>query len=166
MNAVSNLSAGSDISADGLEQVVAVRLGGQLVCLPIADARDVVPVSAMTSVPRAPRAVAGLANIRGRILTVLSLADLLDLPSDPPRGPRLALSVKWRGERFGLLVDRVEGVLGVDVSRSVAVPGHLPPLLRRHARRIHPLDDKLMVEIDVASLLDTPWILPSDRSFP
>lgn len=151
-------------SVDGTEQVVAVRLGGQLLCLPISDARDVVPVAALTSVPRAPRAVAGLANIRGRIMTVLSLADLLDLPSDPPRGPRLTLSVKWRGERFGLLVDRVEGVIDVVSTDSLPVPGHIPPMLARHARRIHPQPDTLMVEIDVGSILDAPWIIPSERS--
>lgn len=145
-----------DHDSVAVAQFVTLRMNGQLAGLPITQVRDVFVVKQVTPVPQSDPAVLGLVNMRGRIIPVLSLAALLGMPQGEPPAKRMAVSVEFQGEIYGVQIDHIGDVLSLPLSSSEEAPGLLDPLWKRHARRIHKLDHELMIELDLTSLLASP----------
>lgn len=139
-------------------QFVTLRLHGQLIGLPIHQVRDVFQITDITPVPLADKAVLGLVNLRGRIVLVFSLAGMLGMERRAPGKVRMAISVDWRGETFGIHIDDIGDVLEVPVADSAILPAQLDDVWARHARKVHKLDRELMIELDLNSLLETPLV--------
>jgi purine-binding chemotaxis protein CheW len=138
-------------------QLVTLHAAGQYLGLPIDRVRDVFLVSDMTRVPKAPRAIAGLVNLRGRIVTMLSLGALLDRPDTSGSGETTAVGVEWHGESFGLTIESVGEVLTLPAGGREPNPSHLDPALAAVSAGVHRLADRLLVEINLERLLDTPF---------
>lgn len=155
MSGISQMKRDAAIGGD--VQLISVRIEGQLIGLPITAVRDVFAISAMTPVPRADRAVVGLVNLRGHIVTILDLAQLLNGRASTARhaGETMAVGVEWQNEVFGLIVDEIGDVITPPADRSEAVPSSSGFGWARYARRIHKLDQELMIEIDLQVLLDS-----------
>lgn len=147
-----------DVQVAGHEtQLVGVRVGKQLIGLPISSVRDVFAIEAMTPVPRSGDAVAGLVNLRGHIVTILDLSQLLTgrkLRREAGMTP-MAVGVEWHNEVFGLLVDEIGDVISLPASAAENLPPNLSEAWARVSRRIHKLDNELMIELDLAALLDS-----------
>lgn len=138
-------------------QLISVRIEGQLIGLPIKSVRDVFSISSMTPVPRADRAVAGLVNLRGHIVTILDLGYLLNSRKPGVRKAHepMAVGVEWQGEVFGLVVDEIGDVLSLRTDKSESVPANIGQSWTRYTRRVHKLDQELMIEIDLQILLES-----------
>lgn len=140
-------------------QLVSVRIDNQLIGLPITAVRDVFSIHAMTPVPRADKAVCGLVNLRGHIVTILDLGALIgSRMSNGTRsqeGEPMAVGVEWQGEVFGLVVDEIGDVLSLKADSSEPLPANMSSAWSRFTRRVHKLDKELMIEIDLAVLLDS-----------
>ncbi|MCA0424227.1 MAG: chemotaxis protein CheW [Proteobacteria bacterium] len=150
----------SAVAIDSAETFVTLRLAGQLIGLPIGQVRDVFQIGSVTPIPLAGQSVLGLANLRGRIVLLYSLAGLIGLPEGAPRkGPRMAVSVQWRGESLGIQIDEIGDVLVLPAGSGQPLPAQFDRSWLRHARRIHTLADELMIELDLPSLLETPPVL-------
>ena len=136
--------------------LVTVRLGSQLIGIPIDRVRDVFQVPAIAPVPLAPAGVAGLANLRGRIVLLVDLAARLGLIAHPPKGARMAVGIDWHGETYGLLVDSVGDVLHVPAAQATVAPATFSEPWARHVRQIVKLDREVMIELDLDELLGSP----------
>jgi chemotaxis signal transduction protein len=80
----------------------------KLFALDVLDVQEVTPVLEVTPLPGAPRSVAGVVTWRGASVPVL---DLREQDSSPdPSGVRGPIVVLRRPERFGVLVDRADGI--------------------------------------------------------
>lgn len=144
---------------DATETFVTLRLAGQLIGLPIGQVRDVFQIGDVTPIPLADPYVLGLANLRGRIVLLYSLAGLIGVSEGAPRkGPRMAVSVHWRGESYGIQIDDIGDVLELPAGSGQPLPAHFDRSWLRHARRIHTLANELMIELDLPSLLETPAV--------
>ena len=88
-----------------------VALGDVRVALPIEMVGEVLPVPPLSPVPMAPAWVAGIASVRGEVVPVVDAGRrLLARPSS--RTGRLVLAtVDETGERVGLLVDGIAGLI-------------------------------------------------------
>lgn len=137
--------------------LVTIRLGTQLIGLPIDRVRDVFQVQAITPVPLAPKSIAGLANLRGRIVLLVDLAARLGLPSQPPKGPRMAVGIDWGGETYGLLVDAVGDVVAVSAALTANVSPNLAESWARYVRHLFKLDREVLIELDLRALLGSPF---------
>lgn len=94
---------------------VVVRLGGGRFALPMEAVAEVGRTPGVTRVPGTPSWVKGVANWRGRILGILDLRDLLGLPAgDIAREDRLVVLAR-AGSMVGVVAERVDGVIDVDV---------------------------------------------------
>ncbi len=144
---------------EALVTYVTLRLDGQLIGLPIGQVKDVFQVQAITPVPLAHPALIGLTNLRGRIIMVFSLAGLMGLDRPEPGPARLAVGVTWRGETCGIQTTSVGDVIEIAAHLGEPPPRTLSPVWARHARRMFRLNDELMIELDVTSLLDMPPML-------
>lgn len=72
--------------------------------------REVLPLPAVTPVPRTPSHLVGVIDLRGQLLPVFDLANLLNLPAGlPGESPRILACGVGKAE-FGILADEVTGI--------------------------------------------------------
>jgi purine-binding chemotaxis protein CheW len=136
------------------EQLVTVFVGGQMFGLPILQVRDVFIVSSVTPVPLAPVSVAGLFNLRGRVLTMLSMRAMLGFERTGDGNETTAIGIEWRGESFGLLVDRVGEVLALPKSAREKNPMNLDTRWSALSAGVHRLSGQLLVELSLDTLFN------------
>ncbi|MGL4635878.1 MAG: chemotaxis protein CheW [Beijerinckiaceae bacterium] len=138
-----------------MSQLVTVYVEGQLFGLPILQVRDVFIVSDVTPVPLAAQSVAGLFNLRGRVMTMLSMRALLGHKRDSSKPESTAIGIEWRGESYGLLVDRVGEVMNLSASSREANPINLDPRWAALSAGVHRLQDQLLVEVSLDTLFNS-----------
>jgi len=105
--------------------------------LPVAFARSVVRIEALTRAPLAPLHVLGLANLRGEIVAVICLASRLDPNAEPAGVGSLAVVLECGVETLALAVQSIGDVIDardedvapmqihVDVRRAALMSGVL-----------------------------------------
>lgn len=112
------------------EEFLAFVLEGETYAVPIHAVREILKVGAVTEIPRARRNVLGLINVRGEMLPLydvmvrLRLADKspeVRQASDVARSARIVLLHDLEGDA-GILVDRVEGVVRLHLSKLEEAP--------------------------------------------
>ncbi len=135
-------------------QLVTVFVEGQLFGLPILQVRDVFVVNGVTPVPLAASSVAGLFNLRGRVMTMLSMRALLGYNRDSSKPETTAIGIEWKGESYGLLVDRVGEVMNLSPSSRETNPVNLDPRWSAISAGVHRLEDQLLVEISLDNLFN------------
>ncbi|MFG1400484.1 chemotaxis protein CheW [Xanthobacter sediminis] len=133
------------------QQYVTVRIASQLFGLPIQMVHEVFAPDAITRVPLTPPAIAGVLNLRGRIVTMLNMRSLLGLPAAEGKG--MAVGIEHDGEAFGLMIDNVGEVLGLDSAKREPNPSNLDARWAAVAAGVHRLSGELMLILNVDSVL-------------
>jgi purine-binding chemotaxis protein CheW len=142
---------------DSLDYVT-IRVGEQLLGLPIGRVQDVFITNRITIVPRAPDEIVGLINLRGRIVTAICLRKRLGRPAQlrldgQGRHELTAIGIDHDGEAYALIVDAVGEVIRLDRSTFEPLPVHLDRVWTALATGIHRLDDELLVVLDLDAVL-------------
>jgi purine-binding chemotaxis protein CheW len=143
---------------DSLDYVT-IRVGEQLLGLPISRVQDVFIANRITVVPRAPDEIVGLINLRGRIVTAICLRKRLGRPVElkldgQGRHELTAIGIDHDGEAYALIVDAVGEVIRLDRSTLEPLPVHLDRVWAALAAGIHRLADELLVVLDLDAVLD------------
>jgi chemotaxis signal transduction protein len=89
--------------------IVLFRIDGTLLGLDVREVEEVTPVLAITRVPGTSSRIAGIVRWRGATIPVMDLRAKPE-PSPRPASMRARLVLVKRPERFGILIDRAEGV--------------------------------------------------------
>lgn len=144
--------------SDSLDYVT-IRIGEQLLGLPIGRVQDVFITNRITVVPRAPDEIVGLINLRGRIVTAICLRKRLGRPVEFKRGGQgndelTAIGIDHHGEAYALIVDAVGEVIRLDRSTFEPLPVHLDRVWAALGTGIHRLADELLVVLDLDAVLD------------
>lgn len=112
-------------------EVVIMRVGRELLGIPVEHINAIRPMEPVTRVPRVPAWVVGVVNLRGSILSVIDLRTFLNLP--------VALNTEGEEEKANLLVHTITKDLEIvllvnDVPGVEAMPvksiQHEPNILR------------------------------------
>ena len=147
----------SDISllADyGTQEFVTVQVADQILGVGVKEIQDVFALQHLTPVPGAKREIAGILNLRGRIVTAIDARIRLGLP---PREEgyvgTMAVGVEYKGEAYGILVDKVGEVLRLKDSDFESNPINMDAKWKMISRGIYRLDGRLLMTIDVERLL-------------
>lgn len=113
---------------------VAVVVGGERYALDASIVQTVIALSRITALPHAPAHVAGLIVHAGVVMPVFHLRAILDLPLSalPERGH--VLLVGDQHPELALVVDVVEGVHPLDLTKLGAPPASLSPGARELVR--------------------------------
>ena len=114
------------LTLEGPVELVIFVLEGQQYALPLRDAEHVLPMVAVSPVPRAPEIALGLINFHGKVIPVLDIRHRLGLP---PReyGPDAYLLVALTSRRtVALPVDEVLGVREVQAGAVTRPDAVLP----------------------------------------
>lgn len=135
-----------------------VTLGGRPFAVDVREAREVVMLEPLTTVPGAPAPLLGVANLRGSILGVAEARPLLGLPARPVTSgsPALVLAV---GElQAAMPIDRVVGLDWFETPLSLPENDTRPGAA--FAAGLVPHADDYATLLDAGRLLDAlraPW---------
>jgi purine-binding chemotaxis protein CheW len=154
MTTAATTSAGATPPHDRQADFVTVHIGDQLFGIPISLVQDVFQPQRVTPVPLSHPDIAGVLNLRGRIVTAIDCRSRLGLGPRQDAGPRMAVGIEHQSESYGLVIDKVGEVLSLASQQFEANPANLDPKWRGVSKGVYRLDGKLLVVLDVASLLD------------
>ncbi len=113
------------------EEFLAFVLEGETYAVPIGAVREILKITDVTEIPRAQKNMIGLINVRGEMLPLYDVKVRLRLAEKTPlvrtgkdvgRAARIVLLKDLEGDA-GVLVDRVEGVVKLQLSRLEEAPG-------------------------------------------
>ena len=144
--------------------VLAFRIASESFAIPMKVLQEVSERKVMRSVPhRRQGIVVGVVNVRGQLVICVSLGNALGLNAAPPPmsgppGPQLPqrlLIADLGGDRFGIPVDEIHGILRIhpgDLQDLPATSGHNPTrcvagLLTWHGKSIGLLDEKRLFDL-------------------
>lgn len=145
---------GTELAAPETQDYVTMYIEGQMFGIPVLTVQDVLGPQKITRIPLAPREVAGSLNLRGRIVTAVDVRLRLGLPNNSAENKGMSVVVDQGGELYSLLVDQVGEVLSLPAVKFERNPPTLDPMWREFSAGIYRLEDKLLVVLDVAKLLD------------
>ncbi len=112
------------------EEFLAFVLEGETYAVPIGAVREILKIANITEIPRAQKNLLGLINVRGEMLPLYDVKVRLRLAeahpvvrsgADVTRAARVVLLKDLEGDA-GILVDRVEGVVKLQLSRLEEAP--------------------------------------------
>lgn len=145
---------GTELAAPETQDYVTMFIDGQMFGIAVLTVQDVLGPQKITRIPLAPREVAGSLNLRGRIVTAIDVRLRLGLKRADDENKGMSVVVEQGGELYSLMVDQVGEVLSLPVAKFERNPPTLDPMWREFSAGIYRLDDKLLVVLDVAKLLD------------
>lgn len=145
--------AGDDGAAMGICDYITVFIGGQLFGLPVLSVQDVFMPHSITEVPLSNADIAGVLNLRGRIVTAIDMRRRLGLPPRSEEQNSMAVGIEANGESYGLIIDSVGDVLGLNDKTLESNPANLDPRWAAVAGGVHRLEGQLMVVLDVERVL-------------
>lgn len=133
--------------------ILAMRLDGQLLGLPVLRVHDVLNPLPVARIPLAPESVAGSINLRGRIVTVLSLRRLLGLSGRDDLAKCMSAVIDNDGDPCALLADRIDEVLRIHEAEIERPPATLDAHWKRVCTGVCRRDGKLLILLDPDKLL-------------
>ena len=86
-------------------------------------------------------------------MTAIDLRQRLGLPIAVPVATAVHVIVEYAGALYSLIVDQVQEVLPLHVSKTHPMPSQLDPLWQDLARNIYGSDDQMIVLLDIERLL-------------
>jgi len=135
-------------------QYIGFQLGGEEYSIPILKVLEIINVPGMTRLPQTPEYIEGVANLRGSVVPIVNIKKLVKLDGAPGGGDKVI--VLSNGEvTFGILVDGITGVIGIDDS-SIEPPDRLLNGSCDRIVGVAKYKKRLIV------LLDTKKLLPTD----
>ncbi len=95
------------------QQVVVFRMGNESFAVNIGDVKEIVRLTAITSLPNTPDYATGVVNLRGRVTAIFDLRKLLGLPyADTTDESRIVVLTEGDTE-LGIIVDGVSETLTI-----------------------------------------------------
>lgn len=144
----------TELAAPATQDYVTMLIEGQMFGIPVLTVQDVLGPQKITRIPLAPREVAGSLNLRGRIVTAIDVRLRLELSNHSEDNKGMSVVVDMGGELYSLRVDTVGEVLSLPAAKFERNPPTIDPKWREFSLGIYRLEDKLLVVLDVAKLLD------------
>lgn len=142
------------LSNETLNEFSTFEVAGQLLGINVLEVQDVLNPIEIASVPLSGGEVAGLLNLRGRIVTAIDMRQKLGLPPFENRNECKSVVVEKNQELYSLIVDKVADVIGIPASKYESNPPNLKPAWAEISSGVYRLDGRIMLVIDVDSLLD------------
>lgn len=126
--------------------------GGESFGIDTRKIREVLGKRELQRVPLAPQMIGGVVPYRGEVLTTVNFRALLGMEAYSEAGCVLVLDDDEGGERFGLVVDEVGGVVTVNRSTLEANPTTLESRCKWLFDGAYKMQTGLMVQLDPQKL--------------
>jgi purine-binding chemotaxis protein CheW len=145
-----------------LVQLCVVRIGGESYALDLKRVEEIVPVPALTPLPKAPSFLEGVVRRRGEVLPVVDARKRLGVtaasvpslkPSGKPRKTERLVICRIGNRRIGVLVDAVTQVQRVSTAALRPAPMSHRPGTTPHVLGVMGEGDHLTLLLDVKALV-------------
>ncbi|MFZ5443772.1 MAG: chemotaxis protein CheW [Myxococcota bacterium] len=146
----------------GVVQLCVMRIGAEHYAVDLKRVDEILPVPALTPLPRAPHFLEGVARLRGEVLPVIDSRKRLGVapaasgaltPSGKPKITERLVVCRIGTRRVGVLVDAVRQVLRVPRSTLRPAPLAHRPGARPHVLGVTGEGAQLTLLLDVKALL-------------
>lgn len=138
--------AATAVAADTREeQLVTMRIDGQLLGIPIRDVREIMFEQKITPIPLVSEEIVGALNLRGRIVTAIDIRRKLQLPTRAAGASCMFVVVEFKDELYSLVVDSVGDVLIVPGAEIQDNPPNLETTWRNVSAGVYRLEQELLI---------------------
>ena len=109
----------------------------------------------MLPIPLSPKEGIGSLNLRGRIVTAVDIRAILGIESDIDINIKNTMNVvvEFNNDLYSIIVDSIGEVINISVSSLIKNPSNLQKEWFEVADGVVPLENNLLVIIDVDKLL-------------
>lgn len=136
-------------------QVVRFMVGKESFGLDIGRVQEIVTVPEITRVPDTPDFLEGIINLRGKIISVVDLRKRLRINGAERHKKNRILVTEINGKVVGLVVDEVSEVLSLNLDNIEPPPEMVNSVGAEYITGIGKLEDKIIMLLDVAKVLNT-----------
>lgn len=123
-------------------------LGSEKYCIRIQHALEIIDATGVNGLPCVPRHFVGVINLRGNILALIDLNEFLGIGKDSENASQTIIVIEVDGETAGIVVDKVEDILDVDVKQII------PPLTTLKGIREEFVEGEVLIEERPLTLLN------------
>jgi len=134
-------------------QYIGFQLGGEEYSIPILKVREIINVPGMTRLPQTPDYIEGVANLRGSVVPIVNIKKLVKLDGATGGGDKVIVLSNGK-VTFGILVDGITGVIGIEDS-SIEPPDRLLNGTCDRIVGVAKYKKRLIVLLDTKKLLPT-----------
>lgn len=136
-------------------QYVAFQIGKETYGVDIQQSRGIIKEFSITNVPNTEKYVMGVINLRGQIVPVIDLHERFQFKEPPPEKDRRIITVEVRNSLIGLLVDKVNEVMRVDLDEVEPAPEVSGGIEQKYLAGIARVNEELLLLINLDKLLFT-----------
>lgn len=111
-----------------LKQFVGFMLANEHYGIDIMAVEEIIRMVEITPVPRAPGFVEGIINMRGRVIPIVDLRKKLNVKVTEINESTRIVVICIQNKRIGLIVDKVEEVIRIEVDNIDKAPGTSPAI--------------------------------------
>src|SRR5690625_3020785 len=135
-------------------KVVVFLMGKQQYGIPVENVLGIEKLHMITSVPKTSVFIKGVINLRGEITPVLDLKQRLLLGETKHAEQTRILIVTMNDMNVGLMVDAATDVMDIDSAIVEEAPEMMNGIKESFLRGVAKLEDKLLILLDLAFVLD------------
>lgn len=129
------------------------RLADEEYAIDILNVREIRAAEAVTRIAQAPAHVRGVINLRGTIVPITDLRLRFGLPAAEREANTVVIILNLDGDYIGVAVDAVVDVVALAAEDVRPAPQFHAAIDATFIRGIAPLDDRMLIVSDMASLL-------------
>jgi len=137
-------------------QLVTFQISDELYAIDIMEVKEIVRVQEIRSIPNAPSYVEGLFNLRGEIIPIISLHKRFHLKKAQLDEDEELLSgfiiVDIDGMKLGVIIDKVERVVGIEASEVQPPPQMLSGIGAEYIQGVVNRDTGYLIILDIQKL--------------
>ena len=115
--------------------------------------QEVIRLGPVTPVCYAPEEVLGIVNLRGKIVTIVDLGHRLGFPRAVAGKESRVFIIEDHNEFIGLLVDRVDEVVEVDLAHWQPAPANVNPAQARFFKGVCRAGGRVITLLDAGQVL-------------
>jgi purine-binding chemotaxis protein CheW len=134
------------------DEFLSFRLGAEEYAIDILQVQEIRPHGAVTHIANAPDFVKGVINLRGRIVPIIDMRLKLGMPAGN-HGEGVIIILDIVGKIMGVVVDAVSDVVALAKAQIRPAPEIGGAVASGLIHGLAPLDDRMLIMVDIARLL-------------
>lgn len=144
-------------------QYVVFKLNEERFAVEIERVLEIIHAQAVFKIPNSPPYIDGLINLRGKVYTLFNLRKKFNLPTiDETLEGSKVLIVNVGSSYIGISVDTVDEILQIEDSAIEETPPTVDNNTKNYIRAVAKVDDKLILLLNLESLIESPSdLIPS-----
>ena len=151
-------------SAVARDEFLSFRLGNEDYAIDILQVREIRAHEPVTHIANAPAYLKGVINLRGAIVPIVDMRVKLALANANYDASTVVIILNIANRAVGVVVDAVSDVVALAKDEVRPPPTWHGGIETGFIRGLAPVDDRLLIVIDIAGLLMSPEILTADKA--